>query len=294
MKKGLCLAGGGVKGAAHVGVLKAFEEENIKFDYVSGTSSGSIVSCLYAVGYSADEIFKLFKKNSKRIKYVDFRNIFKFIIGSIVQRKIIINGFNSGIVLEKTIKEACEEKEIYNINQIEMPLIIPSVDLHTGALYVFSSIQKRKEFSDEYIFINNIDVGKAVRASCSYPGVFSPCEYKETELIDGGIRENVPWKLTKDAGAEKVISIVFENNIKTGCCPNIIDVVTNSIGILCHELSNYELSGADYILKLRLPDVALLDVRSIDDLYQYGYVQAKEKIWEIKEILKDKSTQKIK
>ena len=59
MKLGLCLAGGGVKGAAHIGVLKAFEEENIKFNYIAGTSSGSIVSALYACGFSADEIYNI-------------------------------------------------------------------------------------------------------------------------------------------------------------------------------------------------------------------------------------------
>ena len=53
MKKGLCLAGGGVKGAAHIGAIKAFEEENIHFEYVGGTSSGSIVACLYAAGFSS-------------------------------------------------------------------------------------------------------------------------------------------------------------------------------------------------------------------------------------------------
>ena len=59
MKLGLTLAGGGVKGAAHIGVLKYMEENNIKIDYISGTSSGSIVSSLYAVGYKSDEIYDI-------------------------------------------------------------------------------------------------------------------------------------------------------------------------------------------------------------------------------------------
>ena len=72
MKLGLALAGGGVKGAAHVGVLKALEEENIQIDYIGGTSSGSIVASLYAIGFTADEIYIIFKKYCKKIKYVDF------------------------------------------------------------------------------------------------------------------------------------------------------------------------------------------------------------------------------
>ena len=62
MKNGLCLAGGGVKGAAHIGAIKVFEEKGIKFDYVAGTSSGSIVAALYASGFTSDEMLKIFKK----------------------------------------------------------------------------------------------------------------------------------------------------------------------------------------------------------------------------------------
>lgn len=75
MKLGLSLSGGGVKGSAHIGVIKALEEENIKIDSIAGTSSGSIVASLYAMGFSADEMYAIFKKYCKKIKYVDWWNI---------------------------------------------------------------------------------------------------------------------------------------------------------------------------------------------------------------------------
>ena len=62
MKLGLCLAGGGIKGAAHIGAIKALREAGVHFEYISGTSSGSIVATLYACGYSTDEIYVAFKK----------------------------------------------------------------------------------------------------------------------------------------------------------------------------------------------------------------------------------------
>lgn len=282
MKLGLCLAGGGVKGAAHIGAIKAFEEEKINFNFISGTSSGSIVATLYSIGYTPDEIYKLFKKYCKKIKYVDTKNILKAIYGLVFKRKIIIDGFNSGDIIEKIINEACKEKGIIKIKDIKIPLLIPSVNLYNGEIYIFSSMQNRAKFSDQYTYISDAPIGKVVRASCSYPGVFSPCKYKDIELIDGGIRENVPWKETKLQGADKVISVIFENELKEKCCNNVIEVASRSIEILCHELSNYELDGADYLLKIKSNNIKLLDVDKIDELYYQGYVQTKEKIEEIK------------
>ena len=248
MKIGLCLAGGGIKGAAHIGVLKALEEENIDFQYIAGTSSGSIVATLYAIGYSADEIYALFQKYAKKIRYVDFKNIIKLIGGLIIQRKIIIDGLTSGEIIEKIIEKACINKGITKIEQVP------------------NNIE----------YIRDISISKAVRASCSYPGVFSPCNYKQTQLVDGGIRENVPWKELKANGVDKVISVIFTKPLKIKNNKNIIDVVSNSLEIMEHELSNYELEGADILLKIDTKQVSLLETSQMQYLYQRGYKTAKD------------------
>lgn len=276
MKLGLSLAGGGVKGAAHIGVLKALEENNIKIDYISGTSSGSIVSTLYAVGYTPDEIYNIFKKYCKEINYVSFENVLKLVLGLIFRRKILIQGLNNGDKIEKLIRELCIKKGISNIKQIKIPIVIPSVELQSGKVYIFSSLQVRSTYDDKIKYINDIDIGKAVRASCSYPGVFSPCKYKDIELIDGGIRENVPWKELKNIGADEVISVVFEEELKKDDYINIIEVIEKSIGILSHELSNYELVGADNLIKIKTKHMSLLDSSKIDYLYKLGYTKAKK------------------
>ena len=271
MKKGLCLSGGGVKGAAHIGALKAFEEYNIKFDLISGTSSGSIIATLFALGYSPNDMLHIFKNYCKKIKYVDFYTIFKLIMDFVLCGKISIKGLNSGMIIQKLINKFALQKNIKNINEIKIPLFIPSIDSKTGSIIIFTSKILRNTFSDKTIYIDDANIGTVVRASCSFPGIFSPVEYKNFLLLDGGIRENTPWKVLNQMGADEIFNIIFENNISKNCCNNIVDIIHTSIDILCHELSTYELYGATNIIKINTSDISLLDYSKIDFLYELGY-----------------------
>ena len=288
MKLGLSLSGGGVKGAAHIGVIKELEEENIKIDCIAGTSSGSIVATLYAIGLNADEIYIIFKKYCKKIKYIDFWNIIKLIYGLIFKQKIIIDGLNSGKEIEKLINDIAKEKNIQDISQLHFPLVIPSVNMYNGKVTCFTSYKNKKRYLSNTIFINHINIGKAVRASCSYPVVFSPCEFNNTSLIDGGIRENTPWKELKEIGTDKVISVVFKEIFDKECCMNIIDVAARSIGLLSNELSNYEWDGTDYLLEIHTEKIGLLDMDKIEELYGIGYETAKKHIHNIKKLVENK------
>lgn len=278
MSLGLCLSGGGIKGVAHIGVIKALEEKNIKIDYISGTSSGSIIAAMYAMGYTTDEMYYIFKKYSKEINYISIGNIIKLIYGIIFKKKIIIKSINNGKKLRKIIKEICLNKNIKNINQIKMPLLIPSVDLNTGTVCVFSSKEYRKEYSDNIKYENNVDIWNAIYSSCTYPGVFEPISYKNMYLIDGGIRENIPWKETKKIGADKVISVIFKTDIKDPEEKNIINIISGAIELLSHELSNYEIEGTDYLIKIPTKNISLLNSKEINYLYKKGYETAKKEI----------------
>lgn len=275
--KGLCFSGGGIKAAAHIGALKAIEEKGIKFDCVSGASSGSIIATMYAIGYSSDEMWKMFKKFAPKIKYYEWKNIFKLISGLIFKREIIIDGLNSGKIVENIIDDICFQNKIVNINEIDMPLLISMVDIKSGEVYIASSKEIRTTLSDKTKYLTNIPIGKAVRASCSFPVVFCPCQFKGIQLIDGGVRENLPWKALKKIGANEVWGIAFNTVYKKqDCCTNIIEATARTIELQARELAIYERYGIDNLININLEKVSLLDSSKMEKLYKAGYEQTKK------------------
>ena len=259
--RGLALSGGGIKAAAHIGALKAFEEEHIKFDCVSGASSGSIIATMYALGYSSDEMWKMFKKYCKRITYVEWKQILKMVVGLLFTRRLVIDGL------------------IKNINQIKMPLMISMVDLQKGTVYIASSKEVRANLLDNTKYITDIPISTAVRASCSFPVVFSPCEYDVIQLIDGGTRENLPWKGLKDIGANEVFGVSFDTILeKNQCCKNIVEVAARAMELQGRELSMYEKVGIDHLININLKKVSLLDLSQINLLYKMGYEETKKQL----------------
>lgn len=277
--KGLCLSGGGVKAAAHIGALKAFEEENIKFDCVSGASSGSMIATMYALGYTSDEILKMFKKYSPKIKYFEWKNIFNLLMGIIFKGQIVIDGLNSGKIIKNIIKEICMEKNINNIKDIQMPLLISMVGLQNGKVYIASSKKFKKKISDKIEYIFDISISTAVQASSSFPVVMEPCIFYDIQLIDGGVRENIPWKCLREIGADEILGINFSGNSEDEIyCKNIIDIAERSFELQSLELLNYEKDGIDKMISIPLKKVSLLDFSRIDELYKIGYEFTKKQL----------------
>ena len=171
MKKALCFSGGGIKAFAHIGALKALEEKNFKFDMVAGTSSGSIIAVLYALGFTSDEMYKTLKKHLKKVRYIDIKNIFKIIGGLLFTGRIIVDGLNSGSFLTKAMKEICKENNVYKMNDLKMPIAVPAVNLQNGEVIIFSSKEIRQNISDEIKYIVDAPIDVAVRSSCGFPVV---------------------------------------------------------------------------------------------------------------------------
>ena len=139
LKLGIALSGGGIRGAVHIGVLKAFEENNIKIDVIGGTSSGSLVAALYAMGYTPVHIYELFKRYGKTITNMGTTSILNGVGNYIVNKKFNIAGINDGKAIEELYNEFANRKNIYKMSDMKMPIVIPTVDIKDGREYVFTS-----------------------------------------------------------------------------------------------------------------------------------------------------------
>lgn len=280
MKLGLALAGGGIRGIAHAGVLKALEENNIRIDVLGGTSSGSMVAALYAVGYTPDEIYELFKKYGKTIVKLNGSVIRKEIKNFIINHKISSQGINNGEFIEEIFNKKALEKNIQKISQIKMPIIIPSVDISDSKEYLFTSVKKEQEK-----YISDIEVGKAVRASSSFPMIYKPVPYKDKMFIDGGILNNIPVKEVKELGADKVIAVNFDSD-KIKEDSNAIDITMKILDVMGNKISDEDLEESDYTITVPTNGTGLLDVEKIDFCYKSGYETTIRQIGKILQKLK--------
>lgn len=175
-KVGLALGSGAARGLAHIGVIKVLKENNIKIDYIAGTSAGAIVGAYYALYENVDELDKKMKSFTRKDlwKLADFT----------APKKGIIKGEKA-----KAFFEGFYNKKCFNETKIHLRII--AADLYSGEECVISSGM----------------IVDAVRASISVPGIFTPVELNGKTLVDGGIVNSTPIDTVKEMGAEIVIAV---------------------------------------------------------------------------------------
>ena len=284
MKLGLALSGGGIRGIAHAGVLKALEENNIKIDAIGGTSSGSLIATLYALGYSPYYIYILFKRYASEITQINAGAILSGLGNFMKNKKIPLLGLKTGNSIEKAFDELASRKGIKNVGEItKMPIVIPTVDIGESKEYIFTNNIPKSKKKDKYI--TDISIGKAVRASSSFPAVFCPCEYKKHKFLDGGALDNVPAVEVRKQGVDKVIAVNFKaDDIDESS--NMMDVAMRTIDIMGNKISEESLKNSDYILTVRTDKTGLLDTDKLDSCFEYGYKSVIDNIKDINSILK--------
>jgi NTE family protein len=223
-KIGLVLSGGGAKGLAHIGILKAIDSAGLKIDYITGTSMGSIIGGLYAIGYSADSIEKIARK---------------------IDWDLLISNQSSLRTLTMV------EKEEYSKYAVELPWANNRFRLPSGVFEgqelwlklaeLFAPATQIKDFSKfsipfkcistdigngEAVVLSNGEIVSAIRSSMAIPSVFTAIDYDGRKLVDGGVTRNFPVRDVKEMGADLVIG----SNAAAGLLPS--DKVLNALQIL--------------------------------------------------------------
>ena len=279
---GVALSGGGIRGIAHAGVLKALEENEIEIEAISGTSAGSIVAALYAMGYRPYYIYVLFKKYAQEIINIGNAPIINGIGNFIKNKKIGISGLNDGTLLEKMYNELALRKGVKVIGDIKMPLAISTVDISEAKEYIITNCAPRNNPFDNYI--TEIPIGKAVRASSSFPAVFCPCEFKNHMFLDGGTLDNIPILPLKNICDKKILAVNFEAD-KVEITSDVMDIIMKTIDIMGNKIAEKGLEQSDLILTIPTDRAGLFDIEKLDKCYKFGYDTTIKNIEKIKKLI---------
>lgn len=285
-KVGLVLSGGGAKGAAHIGVIKALEENGIPIDYITGTSMGAIVGGLYAMGYSPEEMLELIQ--SKEFSYwqtgtveAEYTYYFKepyptpeFAHFSIdmsdslqIKASFLPQSFINPIQMNQAFMALFSQataKAGWNFDNLFVPFRCVASDIYTKKPIVF----------------RNGDLGDAVRASMTFPFFFQPIWKDSVPLFDGGIYDNFPVGPMQDAFHPDFIfgSVVAGSSNKPSNNPY------NQLETMIMQKTDYEVPEEQgMMIRFKFPDVSLLDFQRGEELMKIGYQRTLSMIDSIKE-----------
>lgn len=250
IKVGVAFGGGGARGFSHLGAIKAFEEFGIKFDFVAGTSAGSLAGAFYAAGYSYQQMYDAIKGlKEKDIK----KNVIPF-------------------TPSKT--DGIGEVVISNLGDINIE------DLKTPFAAVAVDIKSTKE-----VAIAKGNLAKAVMGSCAVPGVFQPVVFDDMILSDGGLQNTIPADIPKLFDCDYVVAVDVNKSRTYGTdSTKFIDVVSCAIRILMKSNAVRGYANADVMVAPETKRFKSTKTDGFDDMIEEGYKAAVDVMPQIMEI----------
>ncbi len=285
-KVGLVLSGGGAKGVAHIGVIRALEEDGIPIDYVTGTSMGAIIGALYASGYSTDEMEQiitspefagwvsgkvdeeftyLFKKSAPDASWVDF----KFKVDSVITPFLPTN-IVSPVLMDFAFMEifgAASAAAHYDFDSLMVPFRCMASDIARA----------------QAVMLSKGDLGKAVRASMTFPFFFKPIRIDGRLLFDGGMYNNFPNDVMYDEFfPDIIIGSQAAANYQEPSDDNVVSQLQN---MLMQKQDYSVLCDNGVIIRPNLLQVNVIDFRHTSALIDSGYVMAKRQIPKIRQFV---------
>jgi NTE family protein len=233
---GLALGGGFARGIAHLGVIRALQQNNVPIDCIAGTSAGALAGIAYSSGLPFDEVVR----KASAIRF-----------GNFGQWRISKMGLASNTRLE-----AYPEKflGVRTFDELKIPLAIAATDLISG----------------EAVYFRHGPLGPPLRASCAYPGLFLPVEYEGRMLVDGFVSAAVPVEGARLMGAEVVIAVFLE--AETMERPkNVVDVIGRSFSIFRLQVDAIGWrTKADIVITPRVREFAWDDFARTSELVAAG------------------------
>ncbi len=253
MKIGMAFSGGGARGVAHIGLLKAFEEHGVKLDVVSGSSAGAIVSVLYAAGFTSAQMFDFVKQNTL-LKFFSLR--------------LPTGGLVKTTFLEEQLLKMIPHNDL---SQLQIPVKIAMTNLSKGEVEIVSTGSL-------------ID---AVIPSCSIPIVFPPFIRNDQAYADGGLMMNMPAKILR-ADCDYLLgsNLIPYAEIANSELTTIKGIGTRAFELVIHQNSEADVAACDLVIQhYGLRNYTLFDIAKADEIFQIGYQCAMDKMDSIKEKL---------
>lgn len=237
MKKiGLVLGSGGMRGMAHIGVLKVLEKEKIPIAFIVGCSIGSVIGALYACGYSAKTLERL----SRRIERSDWVDL-------CVPRMGLFEGKKMLTVIRKMTRQR-------SVEETDIPLYIVAADLCRGC----------------EVIIERGDLAEAVRASTAVPGIFAPFEKDGTMYVDGALVNPTPVDAARRLGADIVIGVDLTQGETVAEVHSIFDVMLQAIDIVERQLGRTKYDEADVMIYPQVGHISQSDFDKAAECIRIG------------------------
>lgn len=280
-KVGLVLSGGGAKGMAHIGALKVIEEAGIPIDYVVGTSMGSIIGGLYAIGYTPEQMdsmvrvqdwsFLLSDRTPRSDKNMAEREVDEQYVISVPFSKNSIKEVTGGLIKGQNIANLFSELTLgyhdsIDFNQLPIPFACVSEDIVKG---------------EEKVFHDGV-LATAMRASMAIPGVFTPVRLDSMVLVDGGVVNNYPVNVAREMGADIIIGVDVQSELKPANeLNNAGTILGQLIDLMGQDLYLKNLEETDTHIKVDVQgySAASFTPHAIDTLIIRGEEAAREQ-WE--------------
>lgn len=311
MTLGLALSGGGIRGASHIGVLRALAEAGLRPDIIAGSSAGSIVASLYATGMKLDSMEKSFYDYAPYILDFDIVGALGAVLRlcGLLRGKPVIDGFLKGNNAEKIMAKLTDELKMY---QTDIPLAITATDINDGTAIVFVSRRLAIQSGGNIICCSETSISEAVRASIAIPVVFKPkilkLGGKTRRLVDGGVVNNLPVDVLRMMGANKIIGVnLGYSGQRQEQVDNILEIGSQTIDIMMYHITKLR-TGSENVVELvhgnrttRYPlvfshetvvlnphiyDVSLFEMKRISECIERGYAATKARLPEVRRILK--------